>query len=142
MRTWFMKRNCSFTPRQLSYFYFSLAAFSLIVGSYFLWQGIWVIICFTLLELTLVAIALLVYSRHALDYEKISVDGDLLIYEKSWGGQVSCHQWNARWVKLIHLHNDPNQLALRYGNEKKPIGVFLRAIDRPRFEHDLRLHLT
>ena len=57
------------------------------VGTYFLLQGVWIIICFTLLELTIVAIALLVYARHALDYEKISVDGDQLIYEKSWGSQ-------------------------------------------------------
>ena len=137
-----MRRNCSFTPRQLSYFYLSLAGFSLLVGTYFLLQGVWIIICFTLLELTIVAIALLVYARHALDYEKISVDGDQLIYEKSWGGQVSRCQWNARWVQLIHLHNDPNQLALRYGNEKKPIGLFLRTADRPRFERDLSLHLA
>lgn len=142
MSTWFMRRNCSFTPLQLIYFYISLVGFSLLIAIFFLWIGVWVIICFTLFELTAVAIALLIYSRHALDYEKISVDGDLFIYEKSWGGQLTRQQWNARWVKLIHMHNDPNQLALRYGNEHKPIGIFLRNVDRPRFEHDLRLHLA
>ena len=142
MSTWFMRRNCSFTPLQLNYFYISLVGFSLLIAIYFLWIGVLVIICFTLIELTAVAIALLIYSRHALDYEKISVDGDLFIYEKSWGGQLTRQQWNARWVKLIHMHNDPNQLALRYGNEHKPIGIFLRNVDRPRFEHDLRLHLA
>ncbi|NCY00950.1 MAG: DUF2244 domain-containing protein [Burkholderiaceae bacterium] len=64
MRTWHMKRNCSFTPKQVGYFYLSMLMFSSLIATYFLVQGIWMILPFTIIELTALGIALLIYARH------------------------------------------------------------------------------
>ncbi|MBJ7380876.1 MAG: DUF2244 domain-containing protein, partial [Polynucleobacter sp.] len=78
-----MKRNCSFTPRKLILFYVSLVFFSLVIAISFFALGVWPILVFTLIEIVAVTIGFLIYSRHALDYEKLVIDGKRLIIEKN-----------------------------------------------------------
>jgi uncharacterized membrane protein len=51
-------------------------------------MGVWMVLIFTCIEITALTIALYVYSRHALDYEKITIDGQSMTIEKSWGGKA------------------------------------------------------
>ena len=94
MRTWHTKRNCSFTPRQVGYFYLSMFLFSSFIATYFLLHGVWMILIFTVIELTVLGIALIVYARHALDYESIAIDGTALKIEKNIGGKIERHVFN------------------------------------------------
>ena len=75
MKVWLMKRNCSFSPKQVGLFYLSIVSSSLLVAGYFLFIGVWMIIIFTSIEILALTIALYVYTRHALDYEKITIVG-------------------------------------------------------------------
>ena len=99
MRTWLMKRNCSFSPKQVGLFYLSIVSFSLLVAFYFLFIGVWMIIIFTTIEILALTIALYIYSRHALDYEKITIIGKQLLFERSWGGKVQLEEFNTVWTK-------------------------------------------
>ncbi len=79
-QTWILKRNCSLTPRQSAAAYALLCTGSFGVALFFLLQGFWMVLAFSLLEMAAVGWALLHYARHALDVEHIALtDGALLI---------------------------------------------------------------
>ena len=67
MRDWVFRRNCSMSPRQLIVFYASLCVVSLIVASIAWDVGGSLVLPFTGIELGSVALALVVYGRHATD---------------------------------------------------------------------------
>jgi uncharacterized membrane protein len=75
-----MKRNCSLTPRQALLVYALLSGATLGIALVFLLKGAWMVLAFAMLETTAVGAALLHYSRHALDHERIALrDGCLLV---------------------------------------------------------------
>ena len=78
---WLMRRNCSFTPKQVGIFYLSMVGFSGLITAYFWWVGAWMVLPFTLIELSALGIALLIYARHARDYEKITLHNSELTIE-------------------------------------------------------------
>jgi len=141
MKVWLMKRNCSFSPKQVGLFYLSIVCFSLLIAGYFLFIGVWMIIIFTVIELTALTIALYVYSRHALDYEKITINGKQLFVEKSWGGNVQTDEFNTAWTKLYRSGTGRHNLALKSSNKEVPIGFFVRMSEQEQFEKDLEKYL-
>ena len=112
---WLFKKNCSFTPKQVGIFYLAQSTLSLIVASFFLYQGVWLILPFTLLELAVLAIALLIYARHATDYEKIDIRQGELLVETSNAGKVMQFVFNPSWVlevgRFIHVSLRKNFLV-------------------------------
>ena len=141
MRTWLMKRNCSFSPKQVGLFYLSIVSFSLLVAGYFWLLGAWMILIFTSLALLVLTIALYVYSRHALDYEKITITGKQLIVEKSWGGKVQIEEFNTIWTKLYCGGTGRHRLALKSSTKEVPIGFFVVMNEQEQFEKDLEKYL-
>jgi uncharacterized membrane protein len=103
---WLMRRNCSFTPKQVGIFYLSMVCFSGLITTYFWWIGAWMVVPFTVIELSVLGIALLIYARHARDYEKITLQNSELIIELNLGYKKSLTQWNAPWVRV----RDPESL--------------------------------
>ena len=141
MRTWLMKRNCSFSPKQVGLFYLSIVCFSLLVAGYFWLLGAWMILIFTSLALLVLTIALYVYSRHALDYEKITITGKQLIVEKSWGGKVQIEEFNTIWTKLYCGGTGRHRLALKSSTKEVPIGFFVVMNEQEQFEKELKSYL-
>jgi len=138
MRSWHMKRNCSFTPRQVGYFYLSMLLFSSLIAAIFLVQGIWMILPFTLIELTALGIALLIYARHALDYESIAIDGNVLTVEKNIGGKLERHEFNSKWLQLKQEDHGKRLIRIEQSDKELPIGIFVPVDARPEFYQDLR----
>ena len=66
---WFLRRNCSITPRQLGWMYLSLCLVSLTIGLAFWVQGAKLVLPLAWLELVAVGIGFIVYARHAGDGE-------------------------------------------------------------------------
>jgi uncharacterized membrane protein len=141
MRTWLMKRNCSFSPKQVGLFYLSIVSFSLLIALFFLLMGAWVILIFTSIEITALTVALYIYSRHALDYEKITIVGKQLFVEKSWGGKVDVEEFNTVWTKLVHKKDGRRDLVLSTSAKEVPIGYFVVASEQEQFEKDLSSYL-
>ena len=141
MRIWLMKRNCSFSPKQVGLFYISIVGFSLLVAGSFLFVGVWMIIIFTSIEILALTVALYIYSRHALDYEKITIVGKQLMVERSWGGKVEVHEFNTVWTKLIHKKDGRRDLVLATSTKELPIGYFVLANQQEQFERDLGSYL-
>lgn len=138
MRTWHMKRNCSFSPRQVGYFYLSMFLFSSLIATYFLLHGVWMILIFTVIELTILGIALIIYARHALDYESIAIDGTSLRVEKNIGGKLERHEFNTRWMTLKQEEDGKRLIRVEERDKELPIGLFVPLDARPQFYKDLR----
>jgi len=141
MRTWLMKRNCSFSPKQVGLFYLSIVSFSLLVAGYFLFIGVWMIIIFTSIEILALTIALYVYTRHALDYEKITIVGKQLFVERSWGGKIQIDELNTLWTKLHRSGTGRSSLTLKSSTKEVPIGFFVVMNEQEQFEKDLEKYL-
>src|SRR5260370_20667051 len=82
VKDWLIKRNCSVSPRQFVAFYVSLALFSLLIAGLLVWAGAWLVLPFTGIELLAVGIAFVMYARHAVDYERILLFHDRLLFER------------------------------------------------------------
>lgn len=80
-REWTLQRNCSLSPRQVALAYALLSGGALAVGIAFLLHGVWQVLAFTLPELSLVGLALLLYARHATDHERIALSEAGLVIE-------------------------------------------------------------
>jgi uncharacterized membrane protein len=141
MRTWLMKRNCSFSPKQVGVFYLSIVCFSLLVATYFLLIGVWMVIIFTSIEILALTFALYIYSRHALDYEKITIVGKQLLFERSWGGKLQSHEFNTIWTKLVRSESTGRDLVLKTSAQEVPIGFFIGANEQAQFEKELERYL-
>lgn len=85
---WCFKRNCSITPRQLAAAYLLVSGMSLLVAGYFWSLGVRWILFFTGLELAALAVAFLVYARHAANRERIELGPEQLLIEQEVAGRV------------------------------------------------------
>ena len=130
-----MKRNCSFTPRQVGWFYLSMVIFSSLIAGYFYWRGAWIIVPFTGLELLALGIALIIYARHATDYEKIVIQDGYLNVEVVNGHQTIQKHWPLLWVRIespVFLKDakslkDPKNhlVTLEYGDDSVCVGLYI-----------------
>ena len=112
--------------------------FSSLIATYFLIQGVWMILLFTMIELSALGIALIVYARHALDYESIAIDGSSITVEKSIGGKTERHEFNTRWMQLKQEEDGKRLIRIEQSDKELPIGIFVPLDARAQFFNDLR----
>ena len=96
---------------------------------------------FTAIVILALTIALYVYSRHALDYEKITIEDKQLFFERSWGGKIQQYEFNTPWTRLVRGGAAGGDLALKTSTCEVPIGFFVRVSERERFEQELESYL-
>lgn len=126
MKRWQMRRNCALTPKQLLKFYIALVCLSVVVATGFLLAGVWVILIFTIAELSAVTIGFLFYCRHALDYETIEIDGTNLVVKKFIGYKETVYEFNARWTKIELPVEGAKSFHISQSNLRVELGQFLR----------------
>lgn len=141
-RIWHMRRNCSFTPRQVGLFYLSMVCFSCLIAAYFWWQGAWMILPFTFAELLVLGIALLIYARHASDYERVILNGTEFTIELFLGNRRTVVSWNAPWVRVkdpeLKSGTQKHLVTLEMGQEAVQIGQFIFAHERAHLAQEIR----
>lgn len=134
---WLMKRNCSLSPRQAGWFYLSIVSLSLAIGAGFAWQGAWFVLPFAGLEGLGLGAALLVYARHAGDYERVTLCDGMLVVETCSAGQVTRQQFNPYWAS-VGLSQSPHALVtVRSGGREVQVGSHLGLCARRRFAQEL-----
>lgn len=138
MKIWLMKRNCSLTPRRLSQFYAVLISFSLTIGIGFLIAGVWMIIIFTLIEVSAVTLGFLVYARHALDFEEIRIEGTQLTIIKFIGYKTQQYQFNTRWTQLAVSPANAKVFMLTSEKQTIELGQFLRLSQQQKLLAELK----
>jgi len=140
-QSWLLKKNCSFTPKQVGLFYIAQSAFSLLVASIFLFQGVWLVFPFTFLELTVLAIALVIYAQHATDYEAITLKPNELIVETKYAGKNQAVSLNPSWVRLGRMLSKNKLIEIQYQGKVIEVGRFLHVSLRQDFLHELKKSL-
>ncbi|MCO5397119.1 DUF2244 domain-containing protein [Ralstonia soli] len=134
---WLMKRNCSLSPRQVGWFYLSIVILSFVIASFFAWQGAWMVLPFSGLEVAILGWALLYYARHASDYEHVWLDEDALVVEQAFASRRVRQVFNARWVRVELEDPLREQVALCSSGRVVRVGRFLDPAGRRRFADEL-----
>lgn len=138
---WLLKRNCSTTPRQMGAVYLSLCVVSLLIGGFFYAQGALFVLVFTALELTLVGLALLVFARHAGDFESLTLVGRSLQVQQSYGNRVARTDFTADWLTVEPAAGQGSLVELCGSGQTVRVGRHLRPDQRAAFARELRLAL-
>lgn len=97
---WTLRRNCAMTPGQLMRAFLALCGVSLAIALGFAAQGAPVVLVFSLIELTAVGAALLIYARHARDGDTLTLRDRVLCVEQTHGGRTSVTTFRAEWVAV------------------------------------------
>lgn len=135
---WVLKRNCSLTPGQLLGFYASVCAVSLGIAVGFAWNGAPVVLWFAGIELLLLALALLFYARHATDADTVTLSGQDLTVEQSFGALRTSARFRTPWVSVEPSQGDGSLIELSGQGQVARIGRFLRPEARADFARELR----
>ncbi len=138
---WSLKRNCSVTPAQMGGLLASLCVVSLGVAAGFWVLGATLVLPFAVLELAALALAFLVYARHATDGERIRLLDGRLVVELETAGRVERCEFAREWVRIEPRSDDGQMIEIRGGGRSVRLGRYLRADLRPLLAREIRLAL-
>jgi uncharacterized membrane protein len=139
-RQWTLQRNCAMSPRQVALAYAVLCAGSLAVSlAVFLLHGIWVVFAFSLLELSLVGLAMLIYARHALDHETIALSDACLLVECVEADRHEQARLDPLWTRVsVGDERQRPLIKLESRGVKVEVGRFVTEARRRQVERELR----
>ena len=138
---WFLRRNCSVTPRQLGWVYLGLCAVSLLIGTVFWLLGAKLVLPFAWIELIAVGAAFAVYARHATDGETIRIAGAQLVVELENGGKLERSEFRREWVRVEPGAADSSLIELSAQGRTVHVGRFVRPELRPVLAREIRMAL-
>lgn len=138
---WLLKRNCSITPAQLGGLYASICVVSLGIGTFFWLQGAKLVLPFAWLEVVLVGVAFLAYSRHATDGERISLQDGRLVVELENAGRLERAEFRREWVRVEPKTSDHSLIEVSGQGRCVAVGRYVRPDLRPVLAREIRMAL-
>jgi len=138
---WNLRRNCSVTPAQLAATFAALGGLSLSVAVFFWFQGAVLVLPFAVIELAALAVAFVVYARHATDSERVSLQGGHLIVELESAGRVRRSEFVKEWVRIEPLSRG-SLVEVRSGGSSVQVGRYLRPELRTLLAREIRQALS
>jgi uncharacterized membrane protein len=105
------------------------ASASLGVAVSFAVAGAWPVLPYSALELAVLGAAFFAVERRARNFERLTVDGDRVIVERSVGGRIERREFNRWWLK-VEMEGGDNaarepELRLRFAGEAMDFGKAL-----------------
>jgi len=143
-REWMLKRNCSIAPHQLGQVFAILCAVSLTVALVFTLRGAWYILVFSVLELSAVGFAFLIYARHATDREYIALVEDCLLVEFVRAGKTSRFRLDLHKMRIEPAgpHLGSKLVRLESSGIRVDVGRYLTEWKRREFALELKQEIT
>jgi len=138
---WFLKRNCSVTPAQLGWMYASICLVSMGIATFFWVQGAKLVLPFAWLELAAVGVAFLVYSRHATDGEKISLQGTQLVVELESAGRLERAEFRREWVRIEPQTGNRSLIEVSGQGRSVQVGRYVSPELRSALAREIRMAL-
>lgn len=138
---WLLKRNCSFSPRQLSGVFGSLALLSLAVAGVLWSQGLTLVVPFAGLEVAALGAALVAYGRHAADRERLVLRPGRLTVECTLGRSVERAEFEPSWVRVEPTAGERSLIELSGQGQRIAVGRFVRPDQRRALADELRFAL-
>ena len=130
------------TPGQLAASFALIAFVSLTIGAFCWFQGAVLVLPFASLELLAVGIAFVVYARHALDGERIWLEGSVLVVESENAGEMVRREFQRAWVRIEQVAHGNAMIEICCHGQRVPVGRFIRSELRQRVAAELRLALA
>jgi uncharacterized membrane protein len=115
------RRNNSLTTSDRFFAFAFIASVSLGIAVAFAWIGAWLILPFAGVELLVLLWAFCSVERHARDYERLVIRGDLVQLELAEVAQVRRYQFNRWWAQVVYEHGG-RRLALRSHGQEVEFG--------------------
>jgi uncharacterized membrane protein len=141
-REWMLKRNCSIAPHQLGQVFAILCAVSLTVAFIFTLRGAWYILVFSVLELSAVGFAFLIYSRQATDREYIALVEDCLLVEFVHAGKTSRFRLDLHKIRIEPAGSRRKLVRLESSGIRVDVGRYLTEWKRREFALELRQEIS
>ncbi len=141
-RQWLLKRNCALSPRQLGAWFGVLALVSIGIAALFAAQGAWPVVPFAGVEVVALAVAYVVYGRHAADYEKIVLAGDRVLVETASANLLSRREWPRAWLRVEYEGGPRELIRLVHGREALVVGRYVADKERGELATQLRTSLA
>ena len=138
---WLLKRNCSFSPKQLSGVFGSLALLSLVVAGVLWSQGALLVVPFAGLEIAALGAALVAYARHAADREQLVLQAGRLTVECTVGCTVERAEFEPSWVRVEPTAGERSLIELSGQGQRIAVGRFVRPEQRRALADELRFAL-
>lgn len=135
---WVLKRNCSATPRQLGCGYAALCCASLGVALLWTLQGAWFVLVFSVLELSAVGAAFLIYARHATDADYLALGPDGLVVEIVQAGVTQKFSFDPRKTRIDEIGGRQGLVVLEGCGARVEVGRFLTQWKRHELAQQLR----
>jgi uncharacterized membrane protein len=136
---WLLKRNCSMAPEQLFGLFGGFCVVSLSIAGYFWSQGATFVMGFAWLELAALGFALVIYSRHATDHERIALRRGILEVQHTSGTKVETVKFSPEWVHVEPVSSDDSLIEVSGQGRRIEIGRFVRPELRHQLATELRL---
>lgn len=138
---WRLKRNCSLSPRQLACAYAMLCLATFGIAVLCALRGAWPVLLFSILEMTVVALAFLHYARHATDQEHIVLQEGLLLVERVQAGHIQQIFLDPYWTRIALPKKSQDLINLESRGVKIEVGRFVTEEKRLQVARELRLQL-
>ena len=107
--------------------------------------GAWLVLPYSALEMAVLYVAFLWIERHAADWERVSVCGDRVLFERERAGVLVRREFNRYWTRIEVADEGSRRaprLSLRFAGQCVPFGEELPAAERGTVARDLRRVLT
>lgn len=137
-----IRPNQSFTWRASKIFLALLLALSLAIGISFLIRGYWMILPFSILEVSVVAACFLLILRRAQQQQVIAISTDQIRVEEGRTRPERVVDWQRYFTKVIVEHPGNSwyntAIKLRHRDEEIELGSFLNASEKEELVTKLR----
>ena len=121
--------NCSISWRELLFFYGLTCVLALAVGLFFAFQGLWLVLPFSGLEMLVLGIGLYFTSRQVYRREVITLDPECTRIEKGVQSVDQIWEFKTAWVRVLDEcregRGDRRTLAIGVSGESVEVGSFL-----------------
>lgn len=111
------------------------------IAAFFWLQGAKLVLPFAWLELVAVGAAFLVYSRHATDGEKISLQGTQLVVELEHAGRLERSEFRREWVCVEPKTGDRSLIQVSGQGRSVEVGRYVRPELRSALAREIRMAL-
>jgi len=137
-----MQPNNSMSWRSTQYFLMTLVGVSLSIAAAFMWQGYWVILPFTVLELSILSACLYYILKRNQTLEVVRFSADEVVIQVGRKRAEHTLVWQRFFTKIM-VHPPkypwyPNRIALRCRDKETEIGRFLSAADKRTLISEIR----
>jgi uncharacterized membrane protein len=137
----YLKRNCSISPKQLAYVFLALGSISVLIGYAFFLLGASLILPFSFVEVFALLTAYFYNAIHANDYECLVIDREYVHFEAKYGTAYREEKLLKSMTRIFPSENK-NLINIWQGQKNIIFGRHIHLNHRPILEKEIKILLN